>query len=94
TRAEKLRALQGRITKYRSRIMNGVFRKIGLQINRKWIGWEGRALVSERGKRGGFCARNLAYKPIILHSDEDLLGRSVNVRVTDATYYDLRGETI
>ncbi|HDH41241.1 MAG TPA: tRNA (N(6)-L-threonylcarbamoyladenosine(37)-C(2))-methylthiotransferase [Candidatus Altiarchaeales archaeon] len=94
TRAEKLRALHGRITKYRSRIMNGVFRKIGLQINRKWIGWEGRALVSERGKRGGFCARNLAYKPIILHSDEDLLGRSVNVRVTDATYYDLRGETI
>jgi len=94
TKAEKLKALHGRITKNRSRIMNEVFRKIGFQRNRKWIGWEGKALVSEKGKKGGFCARNLAYKPIILHSDENLLGRFVNVRVTDATYYDLRGEII
>ncbi len=94
TDAERLKALHGRITKERSRIMNKVFRKIGLQGNRKWIGWEGKALVSGPGKRGGFCARNFVYKPIILHSDENLLGKSVEVRITDATYYDLRGEVV
>ena len=89
TKASKLKLHHGRITKERSRKMNDVFRKIGMDRNKKWIGWTGKALISD--EKMGFCGRNFAYKPIILKSDENLLGEIVDVEITDATYYDLRG---
>jgi threonylcarbamoyladenosine tRNA methylthiotransferase CDKAL1 len=93
TKAEGLKALPGGVTKERSRLVNRVFKEMGLRKNQSWIRWEGSVLVSERAS-GGFCARNFAYKPIILHSRENLLGKFVDVRITDATYYDLRGEVV
>jgi len=94
TGAEKMKPLHGRITKERSRRLFGIFKDIALEKNNKWVGWKGKALVSEKGKTGGFCARNFAYKPIILKSEKNLLGKFVNVIITEATYYDLRGEII
>jgi threonylcarbamoyladenosine tRNA methylthiotransferase CDKAL1 len=94
TKAGRLKALPGRVTKGRSRIINDLFMKIGAEKNREWLGWEGEALVSETGKGGSFCARNFAYKPIILFSGGNPLGKFVRVRITDATYYDLRGEVV
>ncbi len=93
TSAEKLNQHHGRVTKSRSRRMNNLFGELGLEQNRKWVGWRGRALVSEKTENG-FFARNFAYKPIILKSKENLFGRSVDVKITDSTYYDLRGEII
>lgn len=94
TKAERMKQLHGRITKSRSRRMSKLFEEIGLKRNRRWIGWKGKALVSEIGKSGSFCARNFAYKPIILKSGKNLLGRFVNVEIIDATSYDLRGRLI
>jgi len=91
TQAGEFRQLPTRISKDRSRAANSLFREYALRKNQGWIGWEGEALVSERA-RGGYTARNFAYKPIIIHSKENLLGEFVNVKITDATYYDLRGE--
>ncbi len=90
TRAAGMKQLPGSVIKQRSGVMFDLFQRIGLEKNKKWIGWLGDVLVSERAKQG-FCARNSSYKPIILHSCEDLFGRSLRVEVTDATYYDLRG---
>jgi len=70
------------------------FCKIASEKNRAWIGWEGPVLVSEKNKRGDYCARNYAYKPVILKDRGNILGRFVNVRITDATRNDLRGEII
>lgn len=93
TSAEKLKQHHGRVTKSRSRKMDDLFRVIGLERNREWIGWKGRAMVSEKTENG-FCARNFAYKPIVINSKENLPGRSIDVKITDATYYDLRGEVV
>ena len=93
TKAEEMKQLHGRITKERSRKLFSVFRDTALEKNKSWIGWRGKALVSERGKTGGFCARNFAYKPIIL-KEENILGEFVDVKITDATYYDFRGVVI
>lgn len=84
TKASELKQHPGRVTKARSRVMGKVFQEVGLQQNREWIGWRGKALVSEPG-----TARNQAYRPIIV--DESIpLGNWVDVGVRDATYYDLR----
>ncbi|MFH0861010.1 MAG: tRNA (N(6)-L-threonylcarbamoyladenosine(37)-C(2))-methylthiotransferase [Candidatus Altiarchaeota archaeon] len=91
TRAASLDQHPGRVTKERSRRMSRLFSNIGLEENRRWVGWGGGALVSEANPDGTYTARNHAYKPIILEPAENMLGREVKVRITDCTYYDLRG---
>jgi len=91
TGAEEMRQLPTRITKDRSRIVNKIFIEYAKEKNREWIGWEGKALISEIGKDNSFIGRNFAYKPIIIKTNKNVFGRFVNVKVDDATFYDLRG---
>ncbi|MFQ6084692.1 MAG: tRNA (N(6)-L-threonylcarbamoyladenosine(37)-C(2))-methylthiotransferase [Candidatus Bathyarchaeia archaeon] len=84
--------LHGMEKKRRSRKLSAIAREISLRRNRDWIGWSGEALVTEAGPKGGWIARNYAYKPILLRSGGDLLGRHVNVAVTSATYGYLLGD--
>ena len=94
TEAAKMKQLHGRVTNQRSRRVAETFNAMALENNKRWIGWEGRVLVSEKGKRCDFCARNYAYKPVILKDKGDIMGRFLNVRIVDATRNDLRGEII
>ncbi len=94
TKANMLKQHPGRITKARSRLMNDLFREIGLERNRRWVGWSGTAVVSEKTPDNGFCARNDFYKPIVLKSDKNIFGRRVDVKVVGCTYYDLRAEIV
>ena len=91
TEAEKMTQLHGRVTNQRSRRIAEAFNTIALENNRKWIDWQGCVLVSEKGKRGDFCARNYAYKPVILKEGKDIMGRFLKVKIVDATRNDLRG---
>ena len=50
TIAAKMKQMPERFRKERSRIMTGEFRKIQMENNRKWIGWEGKVLINEKGK--------------------------------------------
>ena len=99
TKAAEMKQHPGSLTNQRSRIINNVFRKIALENNRQWIGWEGIALISEKAKSGGFwVARNFAYKQILVKPDndknKDLLGKEINVKIKDAKFCDLRGEIL
>jgi MiaB-like tRNA modifying enzyme len=94
TKAACLKQHPGWLTKKRSRQANEVFKKIGLMQNKKWVGWRGNALVSEKNKDGSYTARNQEYKPIIVKSNKNLMGKTIKVVVKKATYYDLRGELV
>jgi len=94
TEAAKMKQLHGRVTNQRSRRVAEAFNVIALENNKRWIGWEGTVLVSEKGKRSDFCARNYAYKPVILKDKKDIMGQFRNVRIFDATRNDLRGVII
>jgi len=67
----------------RSKKMTELTRKITAKKNKAWIGWKGRILVDETGKKPqSFIGRNSAYKPIVVkNSDRSLLGKFVNVYV-------------
>ena len=93
TPAEKLKQLDPRVVKARSRILSEVARRVALEANQRWIGWEGAAIVDEVGERGEAIARNQSYKPIVLDADgRQLLGKFVEVEVTDARPYCLMGK--
>ena len=92
TPAEKLKPLDPRLVKRRSRLMSEVAREVALRSGERWIGWRGMALVDEIGERGEAVARNLSYKPIVLREDgKRLFGRFVEVEVESARPYCLMG---
>jgi MiaB-like tRNA modifying enzyme len=68
--------------KHRSAQASELARKISLERNQRWLGWNGDILVDEKGKfAGSWVGRNFAYKPIVLKSDENLIGKKLCVKV-------------
>lgn len=86
------RRVDEREKKRRSREASKLVRRIGLEVNSGWVGWSGMALVSEVGLKGGWVARNYAYKPVVIRGGVGLLGRFINVKVTEARPTYLLGE--
>ncbi|MBU1204366.1 MAG: TRAM domain-containing protein, partial [Nanoarchaeota archaeon] len=86
--------IHGNITKQRSQEMTKVFNKINFERNKKWLNWKGYVLVDEIGQKGSFIGRNYCYKPIVIKSKNNLLGKKVNVKITKVTNHTLRGGMI
>lgn len=84
TKASQLKPLRPRVVKERSKKVFGIARRIALERNRRWVGWEGEVLVDEKGKGNSWVSRNFAYKPIIIKSEKRLLGKFLRVRVEEA----------
>jgi threonylcarbamoyladenosine tRNA methylthiotransferase CDKAL1 len=82
TPAKEMKQLDFGQVKERSRIMAGLAKTISLSRNKVWRRWEGTILIDEKGKGGSWIGRNFAYKPIVVKSDESLLGKFLKVRVT------------
>jgi len=71
-----------REVKERSRRLAELSKMVSLERNRAWIGWEGRILVDEVGKKpSSWMGRNFAYKPVVIKTGEFLLGKFLAVRV-------------
>ncbi len=82
-------------TKRRSTIAAGLVKQISLECNKRWVGWVGEVLVDEKGKvEGSWVGRNLAYKPIVVRSANNLMGKTLNVKVTEASSTYLEGAII
>jgi MiaB-like tRNA modifying enzyme len=93
TPAKGMEQLPHGVVKGRSRRISGLARRIAFVRNGGWVGWLGRVLVDEVGsKAGSWVGRNFAYKPVVLKSDEPLLGRFVDVRIVKAHATYLEGE--
>ncbi|MFH0861588.1 MAG: tRNA (N(6)-L-threonylcarbamoyladenosine(37)-C(2))-methylthiotransferase [Candidatus Altiarchaeota archaeon] len=88
TSAANLKQLPGAEVKRRSRIVGEAFKKAGLERNKRWVGWEGEVILSEKNTDGTFTGRNEWYKPIIVKGGK--IGECSEVEVKKATYYDLR----
>lgn len=93
TIAAKMKQVSTNTSKQRSKILTGVWRNIALDNNRKWIGREGKILIDEKGKNDSWIGRNYCYKPVIVRGDFKL-GDEIDVKINDATSFDLRGELI
>ncbi len=72
--------------KRRSILAAQLAKKIALERNQQWLGWRGEILVNEKGKvQNSWVGRNFAYKPItVISGKEDLLGKTVRVKIVNA----------
>ncbi len=94
TRAAKLTGYSGNLTKARSRKLTKIFNDLAFKNNLNWIGWQGKVLIDTKGKFGSWQGRNFAYKPVVVLSDEELLGKEVAVKIVDVTAHDLRAKIV
>lgn len=89
TKAKELKPLPSEIIKQRALETKKTFDKIALKNNKKWIGWEGKILIDEKGKNNTMIGRNQSYKPIIV-KQKHKLGEIISVKIKKVTPYDLR----
>lgn len=95
TPASRMKKVPSHIIARRSRHLYGTVLHIMRERNEKWIGWEGYAVVTQRGtKKGTWIARNESYKPIVVKSDENLLGKRIEVTVEEAKSTHLVGRLL
>lgn len=81
--------------KRRSAAMAKLAKKLALENNERWLDWEGDVLVDEVGKvPGSWVGRNDAYKPVVVKSSSNLLGKTLRVRVTGCLQTYLEGEIV
>ncbi|BBE41611.1 tRNA (N(6)-L-threonylcarbamoyladenosine(37)-C(2))-methylthiotransferase [Conexivisphaera calida] len=93
TEASRMKQVPSEVVSDRSRMAYREAMRIMDERNSTWMGWKGRALVTELGMRPGtLMARNDWYKPIVVEGSADLLGKWLEVRVTGHTPVHLNGE--
>jgi MiaB/RimO family radical SAM methylthiotransferase len=78
--------------KRRSTVAAKQAKRISLERNQRWVGWVGEVLVDEKGKvEGSWVGRNFAYKPIVIKSTDCLMGKTVRVKIVEASATYLKG---
>ena len=94
TTAAGMRRLPDGVVMTRSRRAHHLARRLALENNRQWLGWEGRIILNENGKKqGNFIGRNFAYKPVVVNGAGMALGMEVPVRIIGADADWLMAET-
>jgi MiaB-like tRNA modifying enzyme len=79
----------------RSAEMAQLTKGISLQRNQHWTGWMGEVLADERGKKpDSWICRNFAYKPVVVKSSKNLLGKTLQVEVVKAFQTHLEAEVV
>ena len=81
--------------KRRSTVAAQLAKQVSFEQNQRWVGWVGEVLVDEKGKvEGSWVGRNFAYKPVAIKSTDNLLGKTVKIKVVEASTTYLKGALV
>jgi MiaB-like tRNA modifying enzyme len=81
--------------KRRSGVAAKLAKEVAFERNQSWVGWTGEVFFDEVGKvSGSWVGRNFAYKPVVVKSSENMLGRMSNVKVLRAFSTHLEGDVV
>ncbi len=90
-----LKQIPDPVKKKRSTMLSKIVENIGKRKMKKYLGKVVEVIVTERGfRRGSLVARLQNYVPVVIPEKEDLLGKRVLVKITDYSFYDVRGVTL
>jgi MiaB-like tRNA modifying enzyme len=93
TRAAELKQIDVQTAIKRAKEFTKLHIQISKEKNKKWLNWEGKVLIDEY-KNDNLIARNFTYKPIVLKvNKKSLLGKFVDIKITDYSIHYLVGET-
>jgi len=83
TPAEKLKQLPMKIVNDRSRKIHELVREISLEKNKKYLQKIVDIFVDEIGRGKSYIGRTMNYRPVVIESENDILGKVINVEITD-----------
>ncbi|BFH73581.1 tRNA (N(6)-L-threonylcarbamoyladenosine(37)-C(2))-methylthiotran sferase [Sulfurisphaera javensis] len=81
------------VKKERMRIANKVYEDVAYSVHSEYIGSNSLVITTEYGKKGSIIGRTINYIPVIV-KDYNKLGDWINVKITEASFFDLRGQLI
>ncbi|MBS3055263.1 MAG: tRNA (N(6)-L-threonylcarbamoyladenosine(37)-C(2))-methylthiotransferase [Candidatus Aenigmarchaeota archaeon] len=84
TEAAKMPQIDRKNINKRTQKLHKIARKISLEKNKQWIGWKGKIFISERVEKG-FLGKNSSYKYVFVESEENILGKKISVKISDAS---------
>lgn len=95
TEAASMPQIPEHIKKRRSTILSKLVERVGLNINREYVGSLASVVITGRSFRGDTIGRTINYKPVVVSGnfERSYLGTENVVKIVDATFYDLRGYT-
>ena len=95
TVAKDMKQLDSRTIKERSIRLSRIFRNSILNMNNKWIGWQGEVLILHQGtgKNQAF-GRNYAYKNVFIDDYNNEYGIIVNVKIEKIEGFNLFGKLL
>ena len=91
TRSASMPQVPDYIKKQRMQIANKLYEDIGFSVHSEYIGTVSKILTTERGRKGSVVGRLMNYIPVVIRNENAELGRWYNVKITEASFYDLRG---
>lgn len=93
TKAAEMKQIEGREIKERTRKLTELYNNIALENNKKWLNWQGKIYITEKGKDTSYLGRNFAYKQVVVKGNIKI-GQEVNVKIKDISPFDLKGEVL
>jgi len=81
------------IKKERMKTATKIYEDIAYSIHSEYVNATSLVLTTERGKKGSIIGRTINYIPVVIRN-YDRLGDWINVRITEASFFDLKGEII
>ena len=93
TPAAELKQLPTEVVKKRSKTLTDIFHNISKLNNERWLGWEGKILIDEKGKDNQWIGRNDSYKQVIVEGNYNL-GDTLSVKIQKTSTFALHGKVI
>ncbi|MCH4815273.1 MAG: tRNA (N(6)-L-threonylcarbamoyladenosine(37)-C(2))-methylthiotransferase [Saccharolobus sp.] len=91
TRSASMPQVPDSVKKKRIQIANKLYEDIALSIHLEYVGSTSRVITTELGRKGSVVGRLMNYIPVVIRSENVELGKWYNVKITEASFYDLRG---
>jgi len=81
--------------KRRSTTTAELAKRLSAERNLHWVDWTGEVHIDEKGKiEGSWVGRNFAYKPIVIKNKDNLLGKTLKVKVVEASATYLKADIL
>ncbi|AGE70905.1 hypothetical protein SacN8_04670 [Sulfolobus acidocaldarius N8] len=93
TRSASMKQVPDPVKKERIQIANKLYEELAYEIHSDYLNSIASVITTEYGRKGSVIGRTLNYIPVVIRQNVEL-GKRINVRINEASFYDLRGEPI
>mgnify|MGYP001772514178 CR=1 FL=1 len=93
TRSASMKQVPDPVKKARMQVANKLYEELAYEVHSEYVGSIANVITTEYGRKGSVIGRTINYIPVVIR-DNIGLGKRVNVKITEASFFDLRGQLL